>query len=269
MRITIPVTAFGRSDWPIEFSGLTVAQPRQLNNPERSIRELLADKGPVGGEARVELHRRFAFPIACFAFCAGGRSAGRAASTRRPRGGALLAVISSPLIICCPSWGRGLQRQGALTPAAGIWIANAVLFALGLALMPRMEQFRGETLWLPADDLFGIQKAAITPPENASPRQSRHGKRGEWRARKTGNAREVQRKFPAIDRHVRIAAFFLLFCLADGRVCLSLRPSRSSSYSTTLRAHRVSLSDRSRLFLYLAPYLLYQLAPLGALSPYW
>src|SRR5260221_14268117 len=37
------VTAFGQSDWPIEFSGLAVAQPRQLNNPERSIHELLAD----------------------------------------------------------------------------------------------------------------------------------------------------------------------------------------------------------------------------------
>ncbi len=57
------VTAFGQSDWPIEFSGLAVAQPRQLNNPERSNRELLNDNGPGWREARVELHRRFWSPF--------------------------------------------------------------------------------------------------------------------------------------------------------------------------------------------------------------
>jgi len=142
------VTAFGQSDWPIEFSGLAVAQPRQLNNPERSIRELLADNGPGWREARVELHRRFAFPIACFAFAliavplgAQPRRGGRAA-------GALLAVILISSYYLLSVLGAGLARQGTLTPAAGIWIANAVLFALGLTLMPRMQQFRGETQWL-------------------------------------------------------------------------------------------------------------------------
>src|SRR5712672_1136355 len=62
------VTAFGQSDWPIEFSGLTIAEPRQLNNSERSVRELWNDNGPGWREARVELQRRFAFPVACFAF---------------------------------------------------------------------------------------------------------------------------------------------------------------------------------------------------------
>src|SRR6266481_1633163 len=116
------VTAFGQSDWPIEFSGLAVAQPRQLNNPERSIRELLADNGPGWREARVELHRRFAFPIACFAFAliavplgAQPRRGGRAA-------GALLAVILISSYYLLTVMGAGLARQGTLTPAAGIWI---------------------------------------------------------------------------------------------------------------------------------------------------
>src|SRR3977135_548842 len=62
------VTAFGQSDWPIEFSGLTIAEPRQLNNSERSMRELWNDNGPGWREARVELQRRLAFPVACLAF---------------------------------------------------------------------------------------------------------------------------------------------------------------------------------------------------------
>src|SRR5882724_13432908 len=108
------VTAFGQSDWPIEFSGLTVAQPRQLNNPERSIRELWNDHGPGWREARVELHRRFAFPIACFAFAlvavplgAQPRRGGRAAA-------ALLAIILISSYYLLSVLGAGLARQGAL-----------------------------------------------------------------------------------------------------------------------------------------------------------
>src|SRR5579859_2538676 len=60
------VTAFGQSDWPIEVTGLVPSQPRQLSNAERSARALLADDSPGWREARVELHRRLAFPAACF-----------------------------------------------------------------------------------------------------------------------------------------------------------------------------------------------------------
>ena len=62
------VTAFGQSDWPIEVNNLIPAKQRQLSNPERSLSSLLYDNGPAWREARVELHRRFAFPFACLVF---------------------------------------------------------------------------------------------------------------------------------------------------------------------------------------------------------
>ncbi len=62
------VTAFGQSDWPIEVNGLAAAQPRQLSNPERSLRDLAATNDAGWREARVELHRRLAFPAACLVF---------------------------------------------------------------------------------------------------------------------------------------------------------------------------------------------------------
>src|SRR2546429_6551820 len=40
------------------------------------------------------------------------------------------------------------SREGKISPAAGIWMANGILTALGIALLPRMEQFRGESRWL-------------------------------------------------------------------------------------------------------------------------
>jgi len=148
------VTAFGQSDWPIEVNGLVPPQPRQLSNPERSVRALLEDKGPGWREARVELHGRFAFPAACLVFAlvavpigAQPRRGGRAA-------GSLIAVILIALYYLLFVMGAGLARQGAVSPAGGIWISNIVLATLGLSLLPRMEQFRGESHWLRAMGFF-------------------------------------------------------------------------------------------------------------------
>src|SRR2546426_2941780 len=132
------VTAFGQSDWPIEVNGLVPAQPRQLSNPERSVRALLEDKGPGWRDARVDLHGRFACPVACFVFAlvavpigAQPRRGGRAA-------GSLIALILIALYYLLFVMGAGLARQGAVSPAGGIWISNIVLAVLGLSLLPRM-----------------------------------------------------------------------------------------------------------------------------------
>src|SRR5204863_9604364 len=109
--------------------------------PAPSVRLLLNRSGAGWRPAPVDWRRRFAFPIACFAFAlvavplgAQPRRGGRAAGT-------LLAVILIFSYYLLSVLGAGLARQGTLTPAAGIWIANAVLFAVGLTLLPRVQQF--------------------------------------------------------------------------------------------------------------------------------
>src|SRR5262249_56267423 len=99
-------------------------------------------------EARVEFHRRLAFPCACFVFSlvavplgAQPRRGGRAAGT-------LLSVLLIGLYYSLFITGAGLSREGKLGPGLGIWLANLVLTALGLLLLPRMEQMRGDIKWL-------------------------------------------------------------------------------------------------------------------------
>src|SRR5215469_325531 len=142
------VTLFGQSDWPIEVSGLTSARPRQRSIPEQSMKELAKEKNAGSREASVELHTRLAFPMACFVFAlvavplgAQPRRGGRAA-------GSLLAVVLIAAYYLLLIMGAGLAREGTISPAAGIWMANGILAVLGLALLPRMEQFRGESRWL-------------------------------------------------------------------------------------------------------------------------
>ena len=142
------VTSFGQSDWPIEVSGLGAARPRQRSITEQTMRELVAERNAGSRDASVELHTRLAFPVACLVFAlvavplgAQPRRGGRAA-------GSLLAVVLIAAYYLLLIMGAGLARHGLLSPAAGIWMANAILAALGLVLLPKMEQFRGENRWL-------------------------------------------------------------------------------------------------------------------------
>ena len=115
------MTAFGQSDWPIEVTGLVPPQQtRQVKNDERSVRELASENGPNWREARVEFHRRFAFPAACFAFAliavpigAQPRRGGRAA-------GSLIAVLLIAGYYLLLIFGSGLAREGTLPPVGGL-----------------------------------------------------------------------------------------------------------------------------------------------------
>src|SRR5713226_4533673 len=259
------VTAFGQSDWPIEFSGLAVAQPRQLNNPERSVRELLNDNGPGWREARVELHRRFAFPIACFAFAliavplgAQPRRGGRAA-------GALLAVILIASYYLLSTMGAQFARGGKLTPATGMWIANAVLFALGLTLLPRMEQFRGETLW--------FRPIAYLQSRRRLFRRRRTQARARAATANGANGERVTQEilvrssgsFPQLLDIYILRRFFFYFALLMGAFVFLFETFTFFELLDDIARHRVPFLIVVDYFRYLAPYLLYQLAPLGAL----
>jgi len=137
------VTGFGQSDWPSRSAGWCRRACDKLSNPERPLGELAHDNTPGWREARVEMYRRFAFPAACFAFAliavrlgAQPRRGGRAA-------GSLIAVVLIASYYLLLIMGAGMARQGTVSPATGMWIADAVLALAGLALLPRMEQFRG------------------------------------------------------------------------------------------------------------------------------
>ena len=255
------VTAFGQSDLPIEVSGATTAQPRQQSNPERSLKDLLADKGPNWREARVELHRRFAFPLACFVFAlvavplgAQPRRGGRAA-------GSLLSVILIAAYYLLFIMGAGLARSGTLTPAAGIWTANVILGLLGLALLPRMEQFRGESQWLRP---WGRFRRWIRI------RQLRRA-RARAAATRLGNgnghigADRSSGSFPRLLDLYLIRRFSFYFALLMGAFVFLFEAFTFFELLDDIARHRAPFLVVINYFRYLTPFLLYNLAPLGAL----
>jgi len=256
------VTAFGRSDWPIEVSSMAPAKERTISNPERPTRDLLRERGASWREARVELHQRLAFPAACFVFAliavplgAQPRRGGRAAGT-------LLAITIIGSYYLLLVTGAGLARQGIFSPAAGMWTANAVLTVVALSLFPRMERYRGEA---PVPGFFSRLVAF---------RRLRRRRSALARARSV-TARAQNGSAPAptpsysslpsiVDIYVLRRFFYFFFVIMLAFLFL-FEIFTFFELAEDIRRHNVAFIVVVNYFRYLIPYSVYQFTPLGAL----
>jgi LPS export ABC transporter permease LptF/LPS export ABC transporter permease LptG len=257
------VTAFGRSDWPIEISGMGPPKEQEPSNPERSVRDLWHDRGKGWRDARVELHQRFAFPVACFAFAliavplgAQPRRGGRAAGT-------LLAVIVIASYYLLFIVGAGLARQGAVPPAAGMWIANVVLALAGLALLPRMERYHSsETPRLMAGSrlvtFWRLLRRRKTKVKAAVTRAGNGTSRGEASLPSSSSIPRI------LDIYV-LRRFLYYFAIIMGSFILLFETFTFFELLDDIARHHAPFVIVVDYFRYLIPYLLYQLSPLGAL----
>src|SRR6266403_870747 len=257
------LTDFGQSDWPLEVTGLVSNQQRTLSNVERPTRELLAENGKNWREARVEFQRRLAFPFACLVFAlvavplgAQPRRGGRAAGT-------LLSVLLIGLYYSLSLVGAGFAREGKLSPWTGIWLANIVLTALAIVLLPRMEQLRGDNAWYRRISRLETWKRLLR-------RKKTQAKKRAAELAKVANGKQEIAKtsegsFPRlIDIYLlrRFLAYFGLLMLAF--VAL-FHVFTFFELLDDIAKHGVPFLTVVRYFWYLTPYLLYQLSPLAAL----
>jgi LPS export ABC transporter permease LptF/LPS export ABC transporter permease LptG len=257
------VTAFGQSDIPIEVSGVLPAQPRQLSNPERPLLQLARDDTAGWREARVEIHRRFAFPVACLAFAliavplgAQPRRGGRAA-------GSLIAVVLIASYYLLLIMGAGMAREGTVPPPFGMWIADAVLVLAGLALLPRMEQFRGETGWLKP---FGRLKTWIrllrvrtARVRTAAVRITNGNRANKNHVTLSGGS------LPLLMDLYLLRKFFSYFAMLMLAFVFLFEAFTFFELLDDIARHRIPFIAVVEYFWFLTPYLIYQLAPLAAL----
>ncbi|MGB8474565.1 MAG: LPS export ABC transporter permease LptF [Candidatus Acidiferrum sp.] len=258
------VTEFGESDWPIEVSGLVPKGPRQISNAERSLRSLAGINNAGWREARVELHRRLAFPVACLVFAlvavplgAQPRRGGRAA-------GSLIAVILIASYYLLTVVGAGLARQGALPPALGIWGANILLAILGLVLLPRMEQFRGESRWFKPNIRFRTW-ARLLRRRKSRARAAVVAHIPNGQSETLENGVQSSGSFPRLMDMYILRRFFSYFVLLMAAFIFLFETFTFFELLDDIARHRVPFLIVVDYFRYLAPYLLYNLAPLGAL----
>jgi len=137
------VTTFGETDIPIDVttSG-TGPSHATVQDSEKYLPALLADKGPARRDAQVEIQRRIAFPAACLVFALLGVPIG----VRPRRGGRAAGMILTLILIGGYYFifvtGDHMARQGSIPPWLGIWAANIVAACLGFYFLGRIERIR-------------------------------------------------------------------------------------------------------------------------------
>src|SRR6202162_863608 len=262
------VTAFGQSDRAIEGNNLIPTTQRQISNPERSLRSLMADHGPGWLESRVELHRRLAFPFACLVFAlvavpigAQPRRGGRAASS-------LIAVAMIAGYYLLFVTGAGLARQGSVPPALGIWIANLILVGLGLILLPRMEQFRGEGRWLHPTGFVRTRLRFLrrkARARTAAFRKLGHPLNGFTHLNSDPHQPGPGGSIPRLMDIYILRRFTVYFALIMAVFVFLFETFTFFELLDDIAPHHVAFLVVINYFRYLTPYLVYNLAPLGAL----
>ena len=268
------VTSFGQSDIPVEISS-PVAGPKNVavSDSERSISELLAEKGPRWRDARVEFHRRIAFPAACLVFALLGVPIGV-----RPRRGGRAAGLILTLVLIGGYYflfvtGAHMAQQGSVAPWAGIWAGNIAGLILGLIFLRRIESIRkpnAAVVWL--DTFFRRSRPALRREADAAPIPASNGTLGGGRSGVTAHAdsRKIVPEgtavaFPMLIDVYLLQQFFYYFLVLLAGFILIFDAFTLFDLLGDISKNNIPISMVLSYFRYLVPLMMYQLAPLATL----
>lgn len=256
------LSAFGERDLAVGIVGNGATQASGLSNSERPLRQLLAERGPQAKESRVEFHRRFAFPAACLVFALVALPVGS-----RPRRGGRAAGFVLALSLVCAYYivfvfCTELARDGSVPTWLGIWTANILMAAAGIALLPSVEQLGGET-WL------GESLAALTHWWRNRKSKEKHEptvRHADFAplAESSTRARFVGR-FPQVLDYYLLRNFLFYFLLLLVGFILLFEIVTFFDLLDDIARHRATWFQVGEYFRYLSYYLIYQLAPLACL----
>jgi lipopolysaccharide export system permease protein len=252
------VSTFGREDLPVavvEGGGQKRAAPTLAEMPFREVARLYT-KGDA--QARVEFHRRIAFPAACLVFALLGVPVG----LRPKRGGRASGFVMTLLMVSgyylLFVTGAGLARQGVVPAGVGMWAANLLTALCGLALVPGMDQIRSEQGWMerirgwfrPQRRVRGRvsgRLATVRPGHLPGPRAAR------------GYA------FPLLMDLYLLRSFFFYTGLFLAAFIFIFHSFTFFELLEDIGKHHIGAGTVLQYFVFLTPFMFYQLVPVAAL----
>jgi LPS export ABC transporter permease LptF/LPS export ABC transporter permease LptG len=267
------VTTFGQSEIPVEISS-PVAGPKNVavSDSERSISELLAENGPHWRDARVEFHRRIAFPAACLVFALLGVPIGV-----RPRRGGRAAGLILTLVLIGGYYflfvtGAHMAQQGSVAPWAGIWAGNIAGLILGLIFLRRIETIRKPNpvvVWL--ETCFRRSRPERRRETDAAPIPASNGGLGAGRG-VTPHAEShkivpegTAVAFPMLIDVYLLQQFFYYFVVLLAGFILIFDAFTLFDLLGDISKNNIPVSMVLSYFRFLVPLMTYQLAPLATL----
>jgi lipopolysaccharide export system permease protein len=267
------VTTFGQSEIPVEISS-PVEGPKNVavSDSERSISALLAEKGPHWRDARVEFHRRIAFPAACLVFALLGVPIGV-----RPRRGGRAAGLILTLVLIGGYYflfvtGAHMAQQGSVAPWAGIWAGNIAGLILGMIFLRRIETIRKPNAivaWV--DAYFRRSRPALRREADAAPIPASNGAAASGRAvTSRAEARKIVPEgsavaFPMLIDVYLLQQFSYYFLVLLAGFILIFDAFTLFDLLGDISKNNIPASMVLNYFRYLIPLMTYQLAPLATL----
>src|ERR1700726_4324163 len=200
----------------------------------------------------IEYHRRLALPTACIVFAMVGIPLGLSSKKGGKSSGFVLTILLVFVYYSISLIGVTLARQGHLSPAAGVWLADLAFFIGGMLLLWQSERRPIELTAIRSWFKSSWVKASLTPAPRPSTLQER---------RHLFNMR-----FPTIlDDYVLRDFVLYLAMIAGSFVMLLLVFTLFELFGDILR-NDVSLLTVGEYLLNVTPYFLYYpIAPLSML----
>ncbi len=206
---------------------------------------------------RIELHRRFALPLACILLALSGIPLG--ITTRRAGKSAAIvltvaiAFLYSMGLISCIS----LARQGTLQPAVAVWLPDVVFAVIGIVMIARLE--------IPGDlDLMGSVAALFRSFGRASKERGQRVRLLDRIGPKAWLAR-----FPllpqVIDTYV-LTSFVFYFVLLLASFVLIFHVFTFFELLSDIIKNHPSMTKVLTYHFFLTPRLIYDFTPIGVLA---
>ncbi len=219
---------------------------------EKNTRELIAKSGPEYTENRIELHQRFALPVACVMLALVGIPLG--AATRR--GGKSSGYVNAVVLAFFGYWLShitfvDLAKQHKLSVPVALWLPDAIFGVAGLILIARMERPGDNDAWMRARAWFGRRfaflKALGARPGGGQPRP--------WR---------IPLLPQLIDTYILSRFLFYFTVLLSSFVLLFLIYNFFDLTGDMVK-NKISLSTMLEYLFFLTPETIYQFLPISVL----
>lgn len=258
------ISTFEQTDIPIHVPQTDNKQDQEpAPMAELGTRQLLQDapnmKRVTARWYYIEFHRRFALPTACLVLALVGIPLGLSSKKGGKSTGFVLTILLVFAYYSASLVGVSLARQGKVSPAVGVWLANVVFFLGGAFLLWRVERrpfeighFRG--IWGRIKERFqgtggiGLRRS----PEDAFARAARR-------------RRVFSARFPTILDDYVLRDFLVYLAMILATFLMLLLVFTLFELLGDILRNQVSPLIVGAYLLNVAPYFLYNMAPLSIL----